>query len=105
MGVEHGEELSFVYGELLHSNKFKPNEVTFSKKLLDYWSNFIKYDNPNGNLRSGEIWPKYTVNNSPNDNFQRAYLTLDADQNYVGFSLKADYCAFWNNLLPKLSNK
>ena len=102
MGVVHGDELAFVYGEPLHSNKFKPNEVTFSKKLLVFWSNFIKYDNPNGNGGLDEIWPEYTLTNSPNDNFQRAYLTLDADQNYVGFSLKADYCAFWNNFLPKL---
>lgn len=104
LGVEHGEELSFVYGEPLYSNKFMANEVSFSKKLLDYWSNFVKFDDPNGHGGLGEYWPKYNVTNSPVVGAQRAFLTFDADQNYVGYSLKADYCAFWNSLLPTLAN-
>jgi carboxylesterase type B len=106
LGVMHGEELPFVFGEPLTSTKFKTEEIDFSKILLAYWSNFMRYDDPNGGEGGGKLgafWPKYNVTNSPDDNFQRAYLTLDASRNFVNYSLKADYCALWNNLVPNLT--
>lgn len=49
LGVMHGDEISFVFGEPLNQNKnFTVEEKVLSRKILKYWSNFAKYSNPNG---------------------------------------------------------
>ena len=52
-GVLHADEIQFVFGEPLYENKyaqpgFSEEEKVFTRKLLKYWSNFARYDNPNG---------------------------------------------------------
>ena len=46
----HADEISFLFGEPLYSQEqnFTQEEKIFSRKLLKYWSNFVRYDDPNG---------------------------------------------------------
>ncbi len=101
----------------------------FTRKLLKYWSNFARYDNPNGyqveiknehvisldkkepeklNLTTLtlkqyiEPWPKYQVLFDSESNNQKAHLVLNAAQVEVGYNLRSDYCSFWNSYLPNL---
>lgn len=93
---------------------FTRKERIFSRKLIKYWSNFVRYDNPNG-LRNNilnistpsmktyiEPWPKFRVLFDSKNDRQKAYLELNADKNKIGYNLRADYCSFWGSYLPKL---
>lgn len=93
---------------------FTRKERVFSRKLLKYWSNFVRYDNPNG-LRKNvlnistptlktyiEPWPKYRILFDHKNDRQKAYLELNADKNEIKYNLRADYCSFWGSYLPKL---
>ena len=120
----HGDEISFVFGEPLNPSKnFTQNEKVLTRKILKYWSNFVRYNNPNGfdgNSNSMlfeknspkvmtktldqkiEPWPKFKlIKNATNDE-QKAYLILNSKEITVGFNLRAEYCAFWNSFLPNL---
>ena len=53
MGVMHGDEISFVFGEPLYpENNYTYNEKVLSRKMLKYWSNFVRFENPNGPVGS-----------------------------------------------------
>ncbi len=71
----HADEVSFVFGEPLYSDmNFTEIEKKFSRKLLKYWSNFVRYDNPNG--------PKdqYSTNNNNNNNKYFQNQTLNQEK-------------------------
>jgi acetylcholinesterase len=129
-GVLHADEIQFVFGEPLYPQaNFTEEEKVFTRKLLKYWSNFARYDNPNGyqveiknehvisldkkepeklNLTTLtlkqyiEPWPKYQVLFDSESNNQKAHLVLNAAQVEVGYNLRSDYCSFWNSYLPNL---
>ena len=49
LGVMHADEISFVFGEpFLPEFQYTESEKLFTRKLLKYWSNFARYNNPNG---------------------------------------------------------
>lgn len=119
-GATHGDELPFFLGETLHaSSTHSEEEKTLTRQMLKYWSNFARYGNPNGGyikdcttcaliqlvhdaLTPGLIkWPKYEIENSPYSDLQRAYIIFNANKLGVDFNLRAEYCAFWHNYLPK----
>ena len=101
LGAIHTDEIPFVFGEPLTGQKnYSPEEILLSKKMIKYWSNFAKYQNPNGNendLNTDdlELWPKFTNN--------QEFLVLNATEIKVDQNLRAEYCAFWYSLVPKLS--
>lgn len=44
MGVLHGDEISFVFGEPLNQMfNYTPKEVDLSRRMMGYWANFAKY--------------------------------------------------------------
>ncbi len=117
MGVMHGDEISFVFGEPLNPKKnFTDEEKVLTRKILKYWSNFARYSNPNGesneNLESTsetktlsqyiEPWPKFKVVKNSTYDDQRAYLILNSKEISTGNNLRAEYCAFWGSFLPNL---
>jgi len=120
------------------SQNFTREEKIFSKKLLKYWSNFVRYNNPNGPVkntdasnsvildRNGiyshkisndfqrntltmqqeiEDWPKYVLKFDHENDEQRAYLDLNADEIRLGYNFRAEYCSFWGSYLPSLMLK
>ncbi|RMZ96447.1 acetylcholinesterase type 1 [Brachionus plicatilis] len=55
LGVMHGDEISFVFGEPLSPEKnYTYEEKILARKMLKYWSNFAKYSNPNGPVTKSE---------------------------------------------------
>lgn len=108
MGVLHGDEINFVFGEPLDPTKnYTHIEKKFSKKLMKYWTNFAKTGDPNKEQVDGEImmldeWPVYTIE-------ERKYLRLTTNivhdheqRNTIGIGPKIQDCAFWNEYLPNL---
>ena len=124
LGVMHGDEVSFVFGEpLLPEFNYTESERAFTLKIFRYWSNFVRYSNPNGpdenflsNNENKEInshinttfkqnierWPKYEILFNSSHNYQKAYLILDANKIEIKYNLRAEYCGFWGTYLPNI---
>ena len=114
-GVLHADEIQFTFGQSLYKSlNFTKSERIFSRKLLKYWSNFGRFDNPNGQRKNVlnistpslnthiEPWPKYRVLLDSTNDKQKAYLELNADKNTIGYNLRSDFCSFWGSYIPKL---
>jgi len=109
MGVIHGDEINFVFGEPLNQEfKYSQKEIELSRRMMKYWANFAKYGNPtpqtgdnnnnnnnnNNNSSMVEHWPKYGD--------RRQYFELHSDHVRVGHGPRAKQCAFWSHYLPQL---
>lgn len=70
LGVMHGDEISFVFGEPLDPElNYTYAEKVLARKILKYWSNFAKYSNPNGPMDSnGETSSNLAITSLNNDN-------------------------------------
>lgn len=70
-GAFHSSDLWYVFHSMKHSwRPFTSGDKELSNQMVDYWTNFAKYGNPNG--KSGEVWKAYTTS-SPQ------FLVMDAD--------------------------
>ena len=67
--VCHSADIPFVFQAADRTGyKYTREEIVLSKRLMEYWTNFAKYGNPNGLsknqiLNYNERWPKYTSAN------------------------------------------
>ncbi len=67
-GSPHGQDVAFVFGlnpEDQHENE---SDLALSEVMVDYWTNFAKYGNPNG--EGVPEWPAFS-----NENPDVMYLT------------------------------
>ncbi|CAF1003382.1 unnamed protein product [Didymodactylos carnosus] len=98
-GVMHADEIMFIFGEPLNhtdQKNYTTEEVQLSKRIMSYWSNFAKYDDPNGNDTNIPYdWPKYSYP-------ARQHIVLDTNSKTTGVALRAEYCAFWEEYVPTL---
>jgi para-nitrobenzyl esterase len=90
-GAFHSADLWYVFNSLRHSwRPFTAGDQELSKQIVDYWTNFAKYGNPNG--RSGDAWKPYTTHNPQfmllDANGNKAQLTMTASPQYKGSSLR-----------------
>lgn len=108
MGIMHGDEINFVFGEPLdESKKYRHDEKIFARKVMKYWTNFAKSGDPNrspGELSLDE-WPLYT-------NTTRKHIVLRADlinrldkSRAIQEGPRIRQCAFWREYLPSLTVK
>lgn len=59
----HSSELWYVFHTLKNSRRpFTEADYSLSDQMVDYWTNFAKTGNPNGEAAT-ETWPKYTKSN------------------------------------------
>ncbi|HTQ96939.1 MAG TPA: carboxylesterase family protein [Candidatus Acidoferrum sp.] len=58
-GAFHSDEVAYVFGNLdaRQGTKWRPEDYALSEKMQNYWTNFAKSGDPNGNGLPG--WPKY----------------------------------------------
>lgn len=87
----HSSELQFIFGEINGTAK----ENIFSSKLVKYWSNFIKYDDPNVNTDFN--WPLYNTN-------QKSYISLNKEKISIKNNLKETECSMWEKIYSKAVN-
>jgi acetylcholinesterase len=116
-GALHADELNFVFGEPIPSNSANsPSERVLSRKMIKYWSNFARFQNPNGNgtalgINTGtmnqsiENWPLYTLPQNSSDTLTRGYVNLNAAGVVSAYNLRVDHCSLFNTLIPSLKSQ
>jgi carboxylesterase type B len=122
-GVVHADELAMVMGQPLAIRAqntaistnpwlspkagYPRREKTLSKEIILYWSNFVKFDNPNvqdkdtGDDEELKEWPLYKVS-SQNLADNNQYLVLRSNGSKAARSYGFEECQFWNHLIPAL---
>jgi len=57
LGVHHGAELAYVFGNMNKSDGYNNTDIELSHQMMAYWVNFARTGNPNG---QGLVdWPAY----------------------------------------------
>jgi para-nitrobenzyl esterase len=86
-GAFHSADLWYVFHSFSHSwRPFTSGDEALSKQIVDYWTNFAKFGNPNG--KDNETWtsfsaksPQFIIFNVNND---KAVCTMSANPEYKG---------------------
>ena len=73
LGVHHGVELAYVFGNLDKSDGYDNTDLGLSEKMMEYWVNFAKTGNPNGPGLAE--WPAYGSNSDLNLEFSGTIQT------------------------------
>ena len=95
----HADELFVTFGYLLTaSEKVATGEdKKFTQDILAYWSNFVKFDDPNGiGFSSLTKWQPFLANKSDKDETGRTIVFKNSGNSLqTGFS--ENKCNFWNS--------
>ncbi|MEO7047896.1 MAG: carboxylesterase family protein [Ferruginibacter sp.] len=90
-GAFHSSDLWFIFHSIKHSwRPFTAADNTLSNNMVDFWTNFSKYGNPNG--KSGNTWAAYTpahpefISFDVKDN--KAVMNMTATPKYLGSSFR-----------------
>ena len=93
--------MPFILGLPLDSSKnYSNTDKILSRKLVNYWSSFVKYDDPNVE-NNNEYWPIYTSQNIKSNMTSNMYINLRSPIE-IGAKLKSEYCFFWNSYVRNL---
>jgi len=90
-GAFHSSDLWFIFHSLRHSwRPFTAGDEDLSKTMVDYWTNFSKFGNPNG--KNGDAWQPYTIQHPEfmtlDANGDRAELIMTATPRYKGSAFR-----------------
>ncbi|XP_077986920.1 cholinesterase-like [Glandiceps talaboti] len=104
MSTLHADELAFSLGLAMHEKeRMTESERQLSDRIMRYWGNFARTGNPNGETTDDKlpVWQRYTAENP-------FYLTLNTKSIVENNAIVGTYgreveCAFWSELVPKLT--
>ncbi|XP_070539013.1 acetylcholinesterase-like isoform X2 [Ptychodera flava] len=103
MGVLHGDEVAFVFGQPLEPRfNFSAEDAEVSRRMMKAWANFAKTGNPNKESLDDiteDTWPKYTAKQQLSFTFNTQALK---NNSAVGRGPRLDFCAFWREYVPNL---
>jgi para-nitrobenzyl esterase len=90
-GAFHSSDLWYVFHSFRHSwRPFTAGDEALSKKMVDYWTNFAKFGNPNG--AENGVWTPYSAQNPKwmelNVNGDKAACTMTSSPVYKGSPFK-----------------
>jgi para-nitrobenzyl esterase len=90
-GAFHSSDLWYVFHSQKHSwRPFTEGDKELSSKMVDYWTNFAKFGNPNG--KEDNVWTAYTPQQPQfmlfDANEKNAILTMSSTPKYLANSLR-----------------
>ncbi|ESO06840.1 hypothetical protein HELRODRAFT_76935 [Helobdella robusta] len=106
MGVLHGDEIMFVFGEALKSlANYSEDDKKLSRIMTEYWVNFAKTGDPNQipGVRTTQDWPLYTPNMKEYLELNSKFLDDPDSTKAVGRGPRIKECAFWDEYIPQLN--
>ena len=101
LGAFHSAEVQFLFATPMAwlQSQFHGDEATLSNEMIDYWSQFARTGNPNGedaaHNQTHFSWPQYQPGNGAGN---RLRLQLDAPLSIKPGSDNDEICAFWEGL-------
>ena len=97
MGVLHGDEIDYVFGNPLNkSRKYTEDEAELSRRIIQHYANFARHGSPVHNTE--DVWPLY-------DKKEPQYYIWNGNIRGTGEGPRATQCAFWNEFIPRLRDK
>ena len=90
-------ELSFVLGEPLHSLGRSQGgvEKELSRRMIKYWADFAKHDDPNGEDDEQETaCPQF-------EGPSWEYLKIEGEERSIGEDMRGRVCLFWDKIVPQ----
>ena len=66
-----------------------------SRKMIQYWADFAKHGDPNGEKEEDARWPVFT---GPS----WKYLNIEGEGESVGEDMRGQICVFWEKIIPQL---
>ena len=98
-GAVHASEVPYVFGNLDEKRPTRPNydaaDYAISKAMQEYWTNFAKTGNPNG--QGLPAWPKYVAGT-------RKYLEFTDNGPVVASGLRGAQCKIYAEALRNGGN-
>lgn len=90
-GAFHSSDLWYIFESQKHSwRPFTAGDKELSSKMVDYWTNFSKFGNPNG--KENGPWTPYTTQNPAfmlfDANTEKATMTMSSTPKYIGNSFR-----------------
>ena len=70
-------------------------EKELSKRMIKYWADFAKHDDPNGSNEEDATWPRFQ---GPS----WEYLNIAAEGESIGEDMRGRICVFWEEIIPGL---
>ena len=97
MGVLHGDEIDYVFGNPLNkSRRYTEDEAELSRRIIQHYENFARHGSPVFN--TSDSWPLYNRN-------EPQYYIWNGNIRGTGEGPRATQCAFWNEFIPRLRTK
>lgn len=98
-GVTHCDEIEYLFGFPFDETlQYTEEERNVSRTVINYFSNFIKFGDPNGyGNEDTEFWPEFT---SDDRHYQKLGAHTSTAQDF-----RSDYCEIWEKLIPDVESE
>ncbi|KAJ6641393.1 Juvenile hormone esterase [Pseudolycoriella hygida] len=101
VGAVHGDELKYLFkGDFQENSKKLPREELMSQRMVNLWSNFIKFGNPTPNKVDSIIdlsWPSFTLE-------EKLLLNIDYDITVEQLSDNDKAFKLWDSIYQCMYN-
>ena len=89
-------ELNFVLGDPLQSlgRSGEGEDKNLSMMMIQYWANFVKYGDPNGEESSA--WPE-----SRSPKWKYLEISRKEEGTVIGTDMRGRVCQFWEEIIPE----
>ncbi len=102
-GPTHGDELSLTFAKLMtsdYASYTNDAERVFTRTIVGYWTNFVKFNNPSYELSSGDTryWKPFVEGNfALTEDFTNVGRIINFRNNGTSMvtGFKENHCAFW----------
>ena len=61
--------------------------------MIKFWSNFVKYGDPNGDVGDDPSWPVF-------EGPDWKYLNIKGNEQSLGQNMRGNLCTFWDEIVP-----